>query len=119
MALDARATLLSPAEAAALVDRGEAYLIDIRGDASRDEHGSVPDATVVDRTKLDRTFGHESAERLPVTSDPEMRVIVFCTSERGSGPIAERIARLGYPNVSHIDGGFTAWKSAALPTDRR
>ncbi|SDH40984.1 rhodanese-like domain-containing protein [Pseudonocardia oroxyli] len=115
--LNARATLLSPAEAAELVARDEAYLIDIRGAAAREEHGVVPAATVVDRNRLDRTFGRDSAERLDVAADPAKRVIVFCSSERGSGPVAERIARLGYPNVSHIEGGFAGWRAAELPTD--
>jgi rhodanese-related sulfurtransferase len=114
--LNARATLLTAAEAADLVERDEAYLVDIRGEATRTEHGVVPTAVVVDRTQLDRTFGQESAERIEAAADPAKRVIVFCSSERGSGPVAERIARLGYPNVSHIEGGFTAWKSADLPT---
>jgi rhodanese-related sulfurtransferase len=117
--LNARATLLTAAEAADLVDRDEAYLIDIRGAAAREEHGVVPAAVVVDRTQLDRTFGQDSDERIPVAADPDKRVIVFCSSERGSGPIAERIARLGYPHVSHIEGGFAAWKSADLPTEQR
>ncbi|WP_158703562.1 rhodanese-like domain-containing protein [Pseudonocardia dioxanivorans] len=110
-----RAALITATEAVRLVEQG-AYLVDIRGERSREEDGRVPSAVVVDRRQLDRRFGRDSPDLVPEAADPSRQVIVFCSSERGSGPIAERLARLGYPFVAHIEGGFAAWQDATLPT---
>ena len=41
--------------------------------------------------------------------------MIVCGSINGSGPVAEALAARGYTDVSHVDGGFPAWKEAGLP----
>ena len=41
--------------------------------------------------------------------------MIVCGSVNGSGPVAEALAARGYTYVSHVDGGFPAWKEAGLP----
>ncbi|HYQ75717.1 rhodanese-like domain-containing protein [Cellulomonas sp.] len=108
---DAAPALRPPVEAAAEVARG-ALLVDVRSAGGRASHGEIPGSTLLDRADLDALFGpaHE-----PVISI-DTPVVVVCGSENGSRPVAEALAARGY-TVSHVDGGFPAWKAAGLPAE--
>lgn len=99
------ASLISPADAAA----ADAKLIDVRSEKSRIELGTIAGAIVVDKGDVQAQFGGDEADR----SEP---IVVFCGSVKGSGPVVDELKELGYTNVSHIDGGFPAWKEQGLPT---
>ena len=49
--------------------------------------------------------------------DPASRVIVYCRSGARAALAAATLKELGFENVANLDGGFTAWKDAGLPTD--
>jgi rhodanese-related sulfurtransferase len=101
---------LKPAsEAAAEVERG-ALLIDVRSAGGRAAHGDIPGATLADRTDLDALFGPVGKPVISIDTP----VVVVCGSNSGSGPVAQELAARGY-TVSHVDGGFPAWKAAGLP----
>ncbi|ARK03486.1 rhodanese-like domain-containing protein [Cellulosimicrobium funkei] len=102
--------LRAATDAAAQVADG-ALLIDVRSAGGRAAHGEIPGATLADRDDLDALFGPADA---PVIS-LDTPVVVVCGSPNGSGPVAEALARRGYTHVSHVDGGFPAWKEAGLP----
>ncbi|WP_072803955.1 rhodanese-like domain-containing protein [Rhodococcoides yunnanense] len=99
------ASLISPAEAA----QAKATLIDVRSEKSRIEFGTIASAIVVDKTDVQAQFGAEDRDR----SEP---IVVFCGSVKGSGPVVDELTELGYTNVSHIEGGYPAWKEQGLPT---
>jgi rhodanese-related sulfurtransferase len=99
------ASLISPAEAAA----AEATLVDVRSEKSRVEFGTVAGAIVVDKAAVQNEFGGEGRDR----DEP---IVVFCGSVKGSGPVVDELKRLGYTNVSHVDGGFPALKEHGVPT---
>jgi rhodanese-related sulfurtransferase len=101
---------LRPASAAAAeVERG-ALLIDVRSAGGRAAHGDIPGATLADRSDLDALFGPVAKPVISIDTP----VVVVCGSDAGSGPVAEELAARGY-TVSHVDGGFPAWKAAGLP----
>lgn len=100
----------SAAEAGAKVADG-ALLVDVRSAAGRASHGDIPGATLADRTDLDALFGPASDPAVSLDTP----VVVVCGSENGSGPVAEALAARGYTNVSHVAGGFPAWRDAGLP----
>ncbi len=102
--------LRAATDAAAQVADG-ALLVDVRSAGGRAAHGEIPGATLADRDDLDALFGPADA---PVIS-LDTPVVVVCGSPNGSGPVAEALARRGYTHVSHVDGGFPAWKEAGLP----
>ena len=79
--------------------------------AGRAAHGEIPGAALADRNDLDALFG--PAENPVISLDTP--VVVVCGSPNGSGPVAAALAQRGYTNVSHVDGGFPAWKDAGLP----
>jgi rhodanese-related sulfurtransferase len=49
--------------------------------------------------------------------DPAQRIILHCTSGCRSALAADRFLQMGYSNVAHLDGGFTAWKEAGRPVE--
>ena len=49
--------------------------------------------------------------------DPARRVIVYCRSGTRAALATLTLKTLGFENVANLDGGFTAWKEAGLPTD--
>lgn len=102
--------LHNPENAGAKV-AGGALLIDVRSAAGRAATGEIPGATLVDRSNLDALFG--PSDNPAITLDTP--VVVVCGSVDGSGPVAEALAARGYTDVSHVDGGFPAWKEAGLP----
>ncbi|MDF2846361.1 MAG: rhodanese-like protein [Oerskovia sp.] len=104
---------LTPAgDAGARVADG-AFLIDVRSEGGRATAGTIPGATVTDRDDLDAIFGSASAPAVSLDTP----VVVVCGSERGSGPVAEALAARGYTNVTHVEGGFPAWRDAGLPAE--
>jgi rhodanese-related sulfurtransferase len=107
----AAAALRPPAEAAAAVAQG-ALLVDVRSSGGRAAHGEIPGSTLLDRTDLDALFGPAHAPVISIDTP----VVVVCGSENGSRPVAEALAARGY-TVSHVDGGFPAWKAAGLPAE--
>jgi len=98
--------LVSAVEGRARVASG-ARLIDVRSDAGRDSTGTVDGAEVVLKSDVE-----EFAHGLP----RDTRLVVFCGSVRGSGPVAEQLANAGFTDVVHIDGGFGALRRAGAPT---
>jgi rhodanese-related sulfurtransferase len=110
-AAHAAPALRPPVEAAAEVAHG-ALLVDVRSAGGRAAHGEIPGSTLLDRTDLDALFGPAHAPVISIDTP----VVVVCGSENGSRPVAEALAARGY-TVSHVDGGFPAWRDAGLPAD--
>jgi rhodanese-related sulfurtransferase len=108
---DAAPALRPPVEAAAEVAHG-ALLVDVRSAGGRAAHGEIPGSTLLDRTDLDALFGPAHAPVISIDTP----VVVVCGSENGSRPVAEALAARGY-TVSHVDGGFPAWRDAGLPAE--
>ena len=109
--------LISPAEAAERVAAG-ALIVDVRPERFLTEAGVNTLATWVDRKNMDAYFTpggeHYLAEAL---ADADREVVVMCGSIKGSAPMAQWLLENGRANVSHVDGGFDAWREAGLPTD--
>lgn len=106
--------LLDPAEAAARRATG-AVLVDVRGESTRRSSGVIEGSVPAAKADVDRDFSFASEERLPEIMGPDQQLIVYCSSERGSGPVATRLRELGFINVAHLRGGFPAWEAAGLP----
>ncbi|MFD7311646.1 rhodanese-like domain-containing protein [Promicromonospora sp. NPDC059942] len=102
---------LQTPDAAGAKVAGGALLIDVRSAAGRASAGEIPGATLADRNDLDALFG--PSDNPAITLDTP--VVIVCGSINGSGPVAEALAARGYTDVSHVDGGFPAWKEAGLP----
>ena len=43
---------------------------------------------------------------------PEKRYVLFCNEAGRSALAAKRLREMGYSDVAHLEGGFTAWQEA-------
>ena len=108
--------LISPKEAEKRVEGG-ALLIDVRPEKYLETDGSTSVATWVDRYTMPDQFLEGGANFLGAAVDPDREIVVMCGSIKGSAPMAQWLLENGHTNVSHVDGGFAAWREAGLPTD--
>ena len=120
MLADARSRLerVTPAQAYAEVQRGEAILVDIRPQWQREAHGEVDPAIeplVVERNHLEWRFDPRSEARLPQAAY-DARVLVLCQEGYSSSLAADALVRLGISRATDVSGGFEAWLEAGLPT---
>lgn len=103
-------TAIHHADAAAarkLVAAGEVMVLDIRTPAEY-AAGHIEGARLVDFRAAD--FRAELA-RL----DRGQPYLVHCASGRRSTQALETFEALGFKEITHLDGGFNAWKAAGYP----
>ncbi|WP_158823229.1 rhodanese-like domain-containing protein [Granulicella sp. S156] len=111
----ARLRRLSPDEAHEAAANTEAVLVDIRPEGQRAIEGSIPGALVVERNVLEWRFDPASDSRLPVATDHDLQVIVFCSEGYTSSLAGAALQDLGLWRATDIVGGFHAWRAAGLP----
>jgi rhodanese-related sulfurtransferase/mannose-6-phosphate isomerase-like protein (cupin superfamily) len=112
----ARLRRLSPDEARDAA-RTEAVLVDIRPEGQRAAEGSIPGALIVERNVLEWRFDPASSSRLPITTDHDLQVIVFCSEGYASSLAAASLQDLGLWRATDMAGGFHAWRAAGLPIE--
>jgi rhodanese-related sulfurtransferase/predicted metal-dependent enzyme (double-stranded beta helix superfamily) len=111
----ARLRRLSPDEACEAVANTEAILVDIRPEAQRTIEGSIAGALVVERNVLEWRLDPASSTRLPVATDHDLQVIVFCSEGYTSSLAAAALKDLGLWRATDVVGGFHAWRTTGLP----
>lgn len=111
----ARLRRLSPDEACEAVTKTEAILVDIRPESQRAIEGSIAGALVVERNVLEWRFDPASDARLPVATDHDLQVIVFCSEGYTSSLAAAALKDLGLCRATDMVGGFHAWRVMGLP----
>ena len=93
-----------------------AVLVDLRESEERREHGVIPGSVHMPRGMLefyaDATLPYHRAEL-----QPDRRIILHCASGGRSALGADLLQKMGYTNVSHLDGGMNAWKAAGRPVE--
>jgi rhodanese-related sulfurtransferase len=111
----ARLRRLSPEKAHEAVAKTGAILVDIRPEGQRKIEGSIPGALIVERNVLEWRFDPASSARLPVATDHDLQVIVFCSEGYTSSLAAASLQDLGLWRAMDMVGGFHAWHAAGLP----
>ena len=101
-------------QVAAEVERGEAVLIDLREPEELAQNGVIPGAVHAPRGMLEFYADPSSPYHRP-DFDPNRRTILHCASGGRSALAADMLREMGYANVAHLDGGFTAWKGGGRP----
>ncbi len=92
-----------------------AILVDIRPEGQRALEGSIAGALVVERNVLEWRFDPACSARLPVATDHDIQVIVFCSEGYTSSLAAVALHELGVYRATDIIGGFQAWRAMGLP----
>ena len=89
----------------ALGSSSQAVYIDVR---SQDEHksGSVPGSICIPHDQI-------TANLSSIPSDKP--VVLYCRSGKRSKKAKEELVKLGYKNISEIEGGFMAWTAEGKP----
>jgi rhodanese-related sulfurtransferase/mannose-6-phosphate isomerase-like protein (cupin superfamily) len=111
----ARLLRLSPEEAYEAMLKTDAILVDIRSEGQRAIEGSIAGAFVVERNVLEWRFDPASSARLPVATDHDIQVIVFCSEGYTSSLAAIALQDLGLFRATDMIGGFQAWRAMGLP----
>ncbi|MGO8885984.1 MAG: rhodanese-like domain-containing protein [Streptosporangiaceae bacterium] len=106
---------LRPEAALAAVTDG-AVLVDIRPLEQRIVEGEVPGAIIIGRNVLEWRLDPRSDARIPALARPDSRIIVMCSEGYASTLAASMLRRIGLLEATDLEGGFTAWKAAGLPT---
>ncbi|MGA2811858.1 MAG: rhodanese-like domain-containing protein [Candidatus Acidiferrum sp.] len=106
---------LSPDEAYDAMVKNEAIFVDIRPEGQRATEGSIAGALVVERNVLEWRLDPASSVRLPVATDHDIQVIVFCSEGYTSSLAAIALQDLGLYRATDVIGGFQAWRAMALP----
>jgi rhodanese-related sulfurtransferase/mannose-6-phosphate isomerase-like protein (cupin superfamily) len=106
---------LSPNEAHQATLESGAVLVDIRPEAQRAVEGSIPGASVVERNVLEWRFDPASSACLPIATNHEIQVIVFCSEGYTSSLAAAGLQDIGLHRATDMIGGFKAWKRRKLP----
>jgi rhodanese-related sulfurtransferase len=92
------------------LDRGERFhLLDVREDHEW-EKGHLPGATHLGKGIIERDV--ETA--IP---DTNAEIVLYCGGGYRSALAADTLNRMGYTNVSSMDGGFRGWKEAGYPLE--
>ena len=106
---------LTPDEAYKALEKTGAVLVDIRPEGQRAIEGSIPGALIVERNVLEWRFDPASSARLPVATDHDLHVIVFCSEGFTSSLAAAALQELGLWKATDVVGGFCAWSATGLP----
>ncbi len=107
---------LSVDDVEAEMNSGDAVIVDLREAEELAATGKIPGSVHVPRGMLEfRADPSSPYHQDPL--DPSRRVILHCASGGRSALAASMLQDMGYSNVAHLDGGFTAWKDAGRPTE--
>lgn len=109
-AASAEVETLSVDEVKRRCDRGGAVLLDVR-EPSEVAKGKIAGAVHVPRGLLE--FAADPANPMHNQAlSSERPVIVYCGSGGRSALAAKTLKEMGFDRVSHMEGGFGAWKAA-------
>lgn len=92
------------------IDRGEPFhLIDVR-EESEWSRGHLPGAVHIGKGVIERDI----EKTLP---DENAEIVLYCGGGFRSALAAENLQRMGYRNVTSMDGGYRGWTDAGYPVE--
>lgn len=97
--------------------RGGTQILDIRDVRERQKLGWIPGSLHVPRGMmefwLDPTSPYHQGK-----VDPEKRIVIYCAGGGRSALAADVLREMGFPDVAHLEAGFSGWTAAGLPVDK-
>ena len=105
---------VSPKDAFDEMTTDHVVFLDVREPVEWEHH--IAGALQVPRGLLEFAADPASPRHKPEL-DPTRRVIVYCRSGVRASLAALTLKTLGYEHAANLEGGFSAWKEAGLPTD--
>jgi rhodanese-related sulfurtransferase len=98
-----------------LLNDSDTVFVDIRDIRELEREGMIPNAMHAPRGMLEFWVDPDSPYYKPIFGEGK-HLVLYCASAWRSALATETLQRMGVPNVSHLEGGFSAWKKAQLPT---
>ena len=106
---------ISPAEARAMIESGEAVAVDVRDSAELRKSGKVPGALAVSRGMIEFKADPDSPVREQALQ-LDKAVIVYCASGGRAALAGKTLKDFGYQKVFNL-GGFQDWAEAGHPVE--
>ena len=113
---ESRIATLSVEEAQALHGSDAVVFVDLRDPRELEREGRMPGAFHCPRGMLEFWIDPESPYAKPVFQQ-DKRFVFFCAGGWRSALAGATAAGMGLKPVSHIRGGFGAWKKAGGPVE--
>ena len=95
------------------LDAEDLILIDLRDVRELEREGLLPGAVHCPRGMLEFWIDPESPYAKPIFQE-DKRFVFYCRSDWRSTLAAAVAIRLGLQRVSHLKGGFSAWKESGF-----
>jgi rhodanese-related sulfurtransferase len=108
---------VSPTEAARLKASDNVVFVDLRDPREREREGTIAHAFACPRGMLEFWIDPESPYHKPVFAEDKL-FLFFCASGWRSALATKTALEMGLENVCHLEGGFSAWRSAGLPVEQ-
>ena len=102
-------------QAISLADDPNVLFVDVREGSER-EKGTVKGSIHASRSFLEFHADPNSPMHKPEFASGK-KLVLFCASGGRSALSAKALKDMGYDNVAHVAGGFTAWQKAGGPTE--
>ncbi len=102
--------------AKALYDRPDVQFVDIRDIRELEREGHIPGAFHCPRGMLEFWIDPESPYARPQFQQ-DRHFVFFCAGGLRSALAARAAQEMGLKPVSHIRGGYGAWRAAGYPTE--
>jgi rhodanese-related sulfurtransferase len=96
---------------------GKAVIVDIRESEERGRNGFIAGAVHLPRGLLE-FYADPTSPYYRSEISPDRRIILHCAAGARSALAVRSLQDLGYTDVAHLDGGFTAWAAAGQPVDK-
>lgn len=108
---------ITPEQAAALLDEPGVTFVDLRDPREIEREGRVAGAKSCTRGMLEFWIDPESPYHKPWFASGD-KFVFFCAGGWRSALATKTAQDMGLDPVTHIIGGFTAWRDAGLPIEK-
>ena len=109
-------TAIAVADAKVLACNDDVVFVDLRDPRELEREGKIPGAFHCPRGMLEFWVDPESPYHKPVFASGK-QLVFYCQSGWRSALSTKTVQDMGLDNVSHIAGGFTAWKAQGGPVE--
>lgn len=96
----------------------ETVFIDVRDSAELQHQGKIPGAIHANRGMLEFMIDPASSHHNPIFASGK-KLLFYCAGGARSALAAATAQNMGLTGVSHIGGGFKAWKEAGGKVDSK
>lgn len=105
---------LEPLRLAALLEQGEATVLDTRTPTDRALFGCIPGSLHTPRTVLEWRVAIDAPLRIAEIKEHDQLLVVVCNEGFSSSLAAVSLQSLGFWRATDLIGGISAWGAAGL-----